>query len=145
MAASVPQTPMCPRVSPQPPHRYNTAMAAEPTHVRYAAGGAIATVTLDRPDARNAWSEPMIAQLTAALDTAEHDAAVRCVIVTGNGPAFHAGGDVKAMRARSGMFAGDPAELRDRYRSGIQSVPRRLAAFPKPVIAAIHGPAIGAG
>jgi 2-(1,2-epoxy-1,2-dihydrophenyl)acetyl-CoA isomerase len=128
-----------------PPRRYNTAMAAEPTHVRYVAEGPIATVTLDRPDARNAWSEAMIAQLVAALDAAEGDPAIRCVIVTGNGPAFHAGGDVKAMRARSGMFAGGPAELRDRYRAGIQSVPRRLAAFGKPVIAAINGPAIGAG
>lgn len=117
----------------------------EPQHLRYEQTGHIATLTLDRPEARNAYSDEMCTQLVAALDRAERDSEVRCVILTGAGKAFHAGGDIKAMRERSGMFAGDPAELRQRYIAGIQAVPRRIAEFGKPLIAAINGPAIGAG
>lgn len=115
------------------------------THVQLAVDGALATITLDRPDARNAYSAEMCVQLVQALDAAEQNSAVRCAIVTGAGKAFHAGGDVKAMKARSGMFAGDPNELRQRYLDGIQVVPRRIAEFRKPLFAAINGPAIGAG
>jgi len=116
-----------------------------PQHVRYQADGPLATITLDRPDARNAYSEQMCEQLVAAFDRASADAAVRCAILTGAGKAFHAGGDIKAMKERSGMFAGEPVELRERYVRGIQSVPRRIAEFEKPLLAAINGAAIGAG
>jgi len=116
-----------------------------PQHVRYETDGPLATITLDRPEARNAYSDEMCVQLVAAVDRASADAAVRCVILTGAGKAFHAGGDVKAMKERSGMFAGEPAELRERYVRGIQAVPRRIAEFEKPLLAAINGPAIGAG
>ena len=119
-------------------------MTGTPTHVRYESDAALATLTLDRPEARNAYSDEMCEQLVAALDRAD-DPAIRCVILTGAGEAFHAGGDIKAMRARSGMFAGDPAQLRVRYMRGIQAVPRRIAEFSKPLIAAINGAAIGAG
>lgn len=117
----------------------------EGQHVRYEHAGPLATITLDRPDARNAYSDEMCTQLVEALDRADRDGDIRCVILTGAGKAFHAGGDIKAMRERSGMFAGDPAQLRRRYIDGIQAVPRRIAEFHKPLIAAINGPAIGAG
>jgi len=120
-------------------------MPAPAAHVLVAAGDQAATITLNRPEARNAYSEEMCRQLCAALDQCEDDPGVRAVVLTGAGAAFHAGGDVKAMRARSGMFAGDPAELRRRYLDGIQAVPRRIATFRKPLICAINGPAIGAG
>lgn len=116
-----------------------------PRHVRLTTDGAIATITLDRPDARNAYSDEMCVQLVEAFDAIDADPNVRCAILTGNGKAFHAGGDVKAMKARSGMFAGDPAELRRRYQDGIQAVPRRIAEFHKPLVCAINGAAIGAG
>jgi enoyl-CoA hydratase/carnithine racemase len=102
-------------------------------------------ITLDRPEARNAYSDEMIDALIATLDAAEDDDDVRVVILTGTDPAFSAGGDVKAMRDRSGMFAGDAARLRTAYQRHIQRVPRRLIAFDKPVIAAVNGSAIGAG
>ena len=102
-------------------------------------------ITLDRPDARNAWSDEMLEAFVAALDAADADTGVRVVAVTGSGSAFSAGGDLKEMRDHAGMFAGGPMELRGRYRRGIQAVPRRLARFDKPVIAAINGAAIGAG
>ena len=114
-------------------------------HCRVAIAAPIATITLDRPAARNAYSDEMCAQLCQALDAIERDQNVRVAILTGNGKSFHAGGDIKAMRARSGMFAGDPAELRQRYLDGIQAVPRRIAQFRKPLICAINGAAIGAG
>lgn len=102
-------------------------------------------VTLDRPEARNAYSEAMVDELVAAFDQLEGDDAVRCVAVTGAGKAFSAGGDLKLMLAHEGMFEGDARGLRARYMMGIQRVPRRLARFGKPVIAAINGAAIGAG
>lgn len=105
----------------------------------------IATITLNRPEARNAYSDELKVALLDALDEAESDDDVRVVIVTGAGKAFSAGGDIKAMRDRSGMFAGDPPELRTRYRHGLQAVTRRFDAFEKPVIAAMNGAAIGAG
>jgi enoyl-CoA hydratase/carnithine racemase len=105
----------------------------------------IAWLTLDRPGFRNAWSDEMLAGFVAALDWLEAEDSVRAVIVTGAGPAFSAGGDLKAMREHAGMFQGAPVQLRSRYTRGIQSIPRRMARFDKPVIAAMNGHAIGAG
>lgn len=105
----------------------------------------VATITLDRPEARNAYSESMAEGLVASLDKAERDDEIRTVIVTGAGEAFCAGGDLKAMRDKTGMFSGDPVELRDNYLRGLQRVPRRFESFEKPVVAAINGPAVGAG
>lgn len=115
------------------------------TDLLYDVDDAIATLTLNRPEARNAYSTEMVDGLLDALDRAEDDDAVRAVIVTGAGPAFCAGGDLKAMKDKSGMFAGDPVELRDNYMRGLQSLPRRFERFEKPTIAAINGHAIGAG
>lgn len=109
------------------------------------ADAGIATLTLNRPEARNAYSDAMAAELVEALDRADDDSEVRAVILTGAGDVFSAGGDLKAMRERSGMFSGDPVELRQNYLDGLQRIPRRLEAFEKPVIAAINGAAIGAG
>ena len=120
-------------------------MAKSPRHVRLDVDGAIAWITLDRPEARNAYSDEMCEQLCAAFDRAERAPEVRAVVLTGAGASFHAGGDVKAMQARAGMFRGDPAELRQRYLDGIQAVPRRIAALRRPLICAVNGAAIGAG
>lgn len=111
----------------------------------YAVDGAVATITLNRPEARNAYSAELIGGLVGSLTVAERDDDVRAVVLTGAGSAFCAGGDLKAMRDKSGMFSGDPAELRDNYRQGIQSITRAFESFEKPVVAAINGAAIGAG
>jgi len=113
--------------------------------LRYEKTGHVATITLDREQARNAYSEEMIASLETALDAAADDDEVRCVILTGAGKAFSAGGDIKAMLDKTGMFAGDAIALRERYMRGIHRVPQRIARFEKPLLAAINGPAIGAG
>lgn len=115
------------------------------THLRYELDGHIATLTLDRPEARNAYSPEMVESLIAALDQAELDDAVRVIVLTGAGRAFSAGGDLKLMLDHQGMFEGNPVQLRSRYLEGIHKVPRRVARFTKPIVAAVHGAAIGAG
>ncbi len=114
-------------------------------HVRYAVSGHVAIITLDREEARNAYSDAMLDGLDRAFDAAEADEQVRVVILTGAGKAFSAGGDLKAMRDKSGMFEGGPAQLRRRYQKGIHRVPRRIMDFEKPLVAAVNGAAIGAG
>lgn len=111
----------------------------------YERQGRCAVVTLDRPEVRNAYSEAMVQSLVAAIDSAEADAAVRCVVLTGAGKAFSAGGDLKRMRDKEGMFEGGPVGLKRGYENHIQRIPRRFASFDKPVLAAVNGPAIGAG
>lgn len=106
----------------------------------------ILTVRMDSPETRNALSEP--AQMQEFVDlcaAVKADRSVNVVVLTGNGPAFCAGGNVKDMRERGGIFAGSPYELRESYRNGIQRIPLALYDLDVPVVAAINGPAIGAG
>jgi 2-(1,2-epoxy-1,2-dihydrophenyl)acetyl-CoA isomerase len=106
----------------------------------------VAVLTMNRPDRRNAMSEPMMAAMDRILGEVEVDEAVGCVVLTGAGGAFCAGGDVKAMAARS---AGDRAGSMDafihRQRLRQRATSGRLWQMPKPTIAAISGPAAGAG
>ncbi len=114
-------------------------------HVLYEVSDHVAWITLNRPEARNAYSPELVTELVESLTRADHDDDVRVILVTGAGPAFCAGGDLKAMQNRDGMFAGDPVELRRRYVRGIQSIPRRFDSLETPTIAVINGAAIGAG
>jgi enoyl-CoA hydratase/carnithine racemase len=108
--------------------------------------GPIVTMTLNRPEERNAISTPEnIEEIRAFCSNVESDVSIKAVIVTGAGSAFCAGGNVKDMRDRRGIFAGSAYELRNRYRSGIQQIPLALYELEVPTIAAINGPAIGAG
>lgn len=108
--------------------------------------GAVATVTLNRPLERNAISRPeYIQEIRDFCSDATRDTSLKAVIVTGAGTAFCAGGNVKDMRERSGIFEGSPFTLRNRYRDGIQQIPLALYELEVPTIAAINGPAIGAG
>jgi enoyl-CoA hydratase/carnithine racemase len=108
--------------------------------------GHVETWTLHRPDQRNPVSDPdVVDALVAAVERANTDPAVRAVVLTGAGSAFSAGGNVKDMAARRPPFDGPPATLRERYRHGIQRIPRAMYACDVPVVAAVNGPAIGAG
>ncbi|WP_040796709.1 crotonase/enoyl-CoA hydratase family protein [Nocardia higoensis] len=108
--------------------------------------GAIVVWTLNNPSARNPISEPeTIEALEAAIAAAEADPEVRVAILTGAGPAFSSGGNIKHMRDRAGMFGGGPADLRPGYRHGIQRIPKALYDCEIPTIAAVNGPAVGAG
>lgn len=102
-------------------------------------------VTLNRPHCSNAFSDEMISELCRLLREADWDDDVRVIILTGAGKTFCAGGDVKAMEEKTGMFAGDPEELRRRYTKGIQQIPLTIEALHTPLIAMVNGPAIGAG
>ncbi len=113
--------------------------------ILYEVSDHIAVLTLNRPEARNAYSEDLKTDLLQALDDAETDPDVRVLIITGAGKAFSAGGDLKAMKDRTGMFSGEAPQLRTNYRFGLQAVTRRLNTFEKPTIAAVNGAAIGAG
>jgi enoyl-CoA hydratase/carnithine racemase len=99
----------------------------------------IAIVTLCRPEKLNAISYEMIDELTAAAGLLRRDHAVRAVIVTGEGRAFSAGHDL-AQPAPSGTIA----EQRERHHCG-RLMCRAWEELPQPTIAAIHGPAVGAG
>jgi 2-(1,2-epoxy-1,2-dihydrophenyl)acetyl-CoA isomerase len=102
----------------------------------------VAVITMNRPERRNAFSEAMVSALGTILARVETDEAVGCVVLTGAGGAFCAGGDVKAM-------AGPPTAPLDvlihRQRLNQRATSGRLWGMPKPTIAAIGGPAAGAG
>lgn len=102
-------------------------------------------VTLNRPQHSNAFSDEMITELCRVLREADWDDDVRVIILTGAGKSFCAGGDVKAMEEKTGMFAGDPEGLRRRYTRGIQQIPLTMEALHTPVVAMVNGAAIGAG
>src|SRR3954463_1659436 len=104
----------------------------------------VAVLTMNRPERRNALSEPMLDALARTLAAVETDDDVGSIVLTGAGGAFCAGGDVKAMAAggEDGLsFDGrvHPQRLSHRATSG------RLHEMPKPTIAALPGPAAGAG
>jgi 2-(1,2-epoxy-1,2-dihydrophenyl)acetyl-CoA isomerase len=105
--------------------------------------GAVAVLTLDRPDVLNAFDEPLTAALVAAVTDAAADASVRCVVITGAGRAFSAGQDlrdrVKALAQGTELRLGD--ELRRRYHPVVTAI----REMRKPVIAAVNGIAAGAG
>lgn len=108
--------------------------------------GPVVTLTINRPEARNPLGEEGDGELFAEAATRINgDREVRCVILTGAGSAFSAGGNVKAMRERSGSFAGAGVHIRERYRNGIHRIVRSLWGVEVPMIAAVNGPAIGLG
>jgi enoyl-CoA hydratase/carnithine racemase len=114
--------------------------------VLQARDGAVLTVTLNLPEKRNPISDPAVIEtLEQVLRAADADIGVRVVILTGAGSAFSSGGDLKAMKAGTGLRAGLPAQTRRNYREGIQRLPLLFQALEVPVVAAVNGPAIGAG
>jgi enoyl-CoA hydratase/carnithine racemase len=105
------------------------------------ADGGVATITLNRPERLNAFNDEMIDRWVDALDDARTNDAVQVVVVTGAGRAFCSGGDVGGMAGRE---AGTGLDLK-RGLERIHRIPLALEALDKPVIAALNGPAVGAG
>jgi enoyl-CoA hydratase len=99
--------------------------------------GAVAIVTLNRPDALNALNKALMDELTSALDDCEADDAIHCIVITGSQKAFAAGADIKEMQPKSYM---------DVYREDfITANWERATRCRKPVIAAVAGYALGGG
>lgn len=106
----------------------------------------VTTLTINRPETMN----PLGAKgdgdaFSVACDAINLDMNVRCVILTSAGRAFSAGGDIKAMKERTGSFGGNAPEISDGYRNNIHKVLRALYGLRVPLIAAVNGPAIGLG
>ncbi len=107
---------------------------------------AVAVLTLNRPARANAFeTEAHALALEKALRECNADTQVRAIVLTGSGTVFCAGGDVDAMLEGRGMFGLDGLAQRDAYRQGIQRIPLAFASLETPVVAAVNGPATGAG
>jgi enoyl-CoA hydratase/carnithine racemase len=114
--------------------------------IRSKTEGAVARITLADPEVRNAITgEDMLDDFLDALHDAEEDPDVAVAVIDAEGPAFSAGGNVKDMAAKEGLFAGSPAEMTEKYRSTIQQLTRFLATTDLVTIASVNGPAVGAG
>ncbi|HEY2385662.1 MAG TPA: enoyl-CoA hydratase/isomerase family protein [Candidatus Binatia bacterium] len=109
----------------------------EQTHVSITRGDGVAVVTLDRPAKRNALTFAMRRRVAAELDALARDDQVACAVLTGTAPDFCAGMDVSA-------FGGDAANRQEIVDSST-ALFAALAAFPKPLLAAVEGRALGGG
>ncbi len=108
--------------------------------------GAVLMVRMNSPETRNALTKPeQFQEFVDLCADLRQDLSVKAVVLTGNGKAFCSGGNIKDMQNREGIFAGSPYELRNNYRNGIQRIPLALYELDIPIIAAVNGPAIGAG
>ena len=115
----------------------------------YEKGEGLATITLNRPERMNAFTAQMIREWVEALADARTDPEVRAVVVTGAGRGFCAGADLRGDSALAQAAAEtrppSPAERRNWLRDGVHAVPRAVALLDKPYVAAVNGPAVGAG
>jgi enoyl-CoA hydratase/carnithine racemase len=108
--------------------------------------GHVMTLTMSSPDTRNALTgDEQFDDFEDACAFINDNVSIRAVVLTGEGSAFCAGGNVKDMRDRTGLFSGDPFDQADAYRKGIQRIPRAIYKLNVPIIAAVNGPAVGAG
>lgn len=114
--------------------------------LQYEHDGPIVTVTLNRPEERNALTTAaQFEDLVAVCDRVQADDSIKVLILTGAGTAFCAGGNIKDFHEKRGLAAGTPTEIRENYRRGIQRIPLAFQRLDVPTIAAVNGPAIGAG
>ncbi|MGB0467345.1 MAG: enoyl-CoA hydratase-related protein [Pontibacterium sp.] len=111
----------------------------------------VAVLTFNRDDLRNALTGcELIDDIVTTVEWANRNAAVSVLILTGAGSAFSSGGNVKEMQLRDtehrdAAFGGNVYEVEEKYRAGIQRIPLAIHAAEIPIIAAVNGPAIGAG
>jgi enoyl-CoA hydratase/carnithine racemase len=113
--------------------------------LKYEQRGHVVTLTMSQPEQRNPLTgNTAVDEFLASLARISADHSVRAVILTGEGPAFSAGGDIRKMKEQA-FGDVDGMRIREDYRQGIQQLPLALFNLEVPVIAAISGPAVGAG
>ncbi|MFN9543451.1 MAG: enoyl-CoA hydratase-related protein, partial [Alphaproteobacteria bacterium] len=99
--------------------------------IKYDVRGAVGLITLNRPQALNALNTQLMQELSSALDVAERDAGIRCIVITGSEKAFAAGADIKEMQPKTYMEAFGEDFITTHH--------ERVARCRKPVIAAVAG------
>jgi 2-(1,2-epoxy-1,2-dihydrophenyl)acetyl-CoA isomerase len=112
--------------------------------IQLSVNGGVAEITLNRPERLNAWTDQLGSELRSAILEDSADESVRAVLITGAGRGFSSGADVKEMLERGSTDGGTPDVgklLRERYHPIIKG----SRELPKPVIAAVNGPAVGIG
>jgi enoyl-CoA hydratase/carnithine racemase len=117
----------------------------DPAVLRVEREGPVVIMTIDDPRSRNGLSPALARQIVAACAQINEDTSVKCAILTAAGDVFCAGGNLKDMYARANHFAGNAAEIRRTYLTGVQTIARALHDLEVPSIAAVNGAAMGAG
>jgi enoyl-CoA hydratase/carnithine racemase len=110
--------------------------------LEYTRDGAVATILLNRPERKNAFTLPMIDAWVDALHDAQSNPDVHVVVLRGQGDAFCAGVDLGRVTGEMGQT---PIEIKELLRQRVQRIPRALQDLEKPIIASISGVAVGAG
>ena len=106
----------------------------------------VATLTFQRDDVRNALTgTALVDDIIKTVNWVNQNHEVSVLILTGGGSAFCSGGNVKEMAEKQGDFSGSVLEIQEQYRRGIQRLPLMLNKAEIPLIAAVNGPAVGAG
>jgi methylglutaconyl-CoA hydratase len=109
--------------------------------ILYSTDSGVATVTLNRPEKRNSLDATTVRELHEAVEAANSDALVRCIVIAAHGDAFCAGADLAALQA---MATADIMENR-RDSAALMETFRAIASSPKPTVARVHGPALAGG
>lgn len=110
--------------------------------LRFEIDRGVATITLNRPEKLNAFTDDMLDSWVDALEACRIVPEVRAIVITGTGRAFTTGGDVDSFSASAEL---SPAQIKERLVQGIQRLPRKMAEIDKPIIAALNGFATGGG
>ncbi len=115
-------------------------------NISFSVDHSIAVLKLDMPETRNAITgADAIAEIEDVCLKVNKDMNIKVLIITGTDPAFSSGGNIKDMKAKKGMFHGTPAGIMEGYRRNVQRIPLAVYGVEVPAIAAVNGPAMGAG
>ena len=115
-------------------------------HITFDVDRGIAVLTLDIPESRNAITgAEVIKEIEEVCLIINKDMGIKVLIITGTDPAFSSGGNIKDMKSKKGMFHGTPAGIMEGYRKNVQRIPLAVHGLEVPAIAAVNGPAMGAG